>query len=307
MNDTATASKAPKEIYESNKLAKRLRRLVGQAIGDFEMIRDGDKVMVCLSGGKDSYALLDILLDLRQRAPVSFEIVAVNLDQKQPGFPEHVLPQYLTARGVPYLIAEQDTYSVVKRVIPEGKTMCSLCSRLRRGVLYRVAGELGATRIALGHHRDDILETFFLNMFYGGKLKAMPPKLVSDDGRHVVIRPLAYCEEADLAAFAELRAFPIIPCTLCGSQENLQRKAVKAMLRDWEKRYPGRIQTILRSLQDIRPSHLLDRTLFDFAAVAPTGSEVPDGDKAFDIKAEACEPALTSLSAERIAIVELSK
>ena len=272
----------PKAVYEANKLAKRLRRLVGQAIGDYSMIAEGDKVMVCLSGGKDSYALLDILLSLKERAPVAFDIVAVNLDQKQPGFPEHVLPQYLEARGVPYLIAEQNTYSVVKRLIPEGKTMCSLCSRLRRGVLYRVAGELGATKIALGHHRDDIMETFFLNMFHGGKLKAMAPKLVSDDGRHVVIRPLAYCEEHDLAAYAELREFPIIPCTLCGSQENLQRKQVKAMLREWEKRHPGRVENIVRSLQNVSRSHLLDRALFDFAGVAATGHPDPQGDTAFD-------------------------
>ena len=272
-----------KQAYESNKLAKRLQRLVGQAIGDFGMISEGDKVMVCLSGGKDSYALLDILLSLQARSPVRFEIVAVNLDQKQPGFPAHVLPEYLESRGVPYRIVEQDTYSVVKRVIPEGRTMCSLCSRLRRGALYRVAGELGATRIALGHHRDDILETFFLNIFHGGKLKAMPPKLVSDDGRHVVIRPLAYCEEADLEAYAALRAFPLIPCTLCGSQENLQRKHVKAMLRDWEKRFPGRVENIFRSLGSVTPSHLLDRTRFDFLGVAPTGQMEPDGDKALDI------------------------
>jgi tRNA 2-thiocytidine biosynthesis protein TtcA len=276
----------PKEIYEANKLAKRLRRLVGQAIADYDMIGEGDKVMVCLSGGKDSYALLDVLLSLRERAPVSFDLVAVNLDQRQPGFPEHVLPQYLESRGVPYRIAVQDTYSVVKRVIPEGKTMCSLCSRLRRGVLYRVAGELGATRIALGHHRDDILETFFLNMFHGGKLKAMPPKLVSDNGRHVVIRPLAYCEESDLAAYAELRQFPIIPCTLCGSQENLQRKHVKAMLQEWQKRHPGRVENILRSVQSVSRSHLLDRDLFDFAAVEATGRPDPDGDKAIDINEE---------------------
>lgn len=272
----------PKVVYESNKLVKRLRRQVGQAIADFGMIQEGDKVMVCLSGGKDSYALLDILLHLRSRAPVEFDIVAVNLDQKQPGFPEHVLPDYLSRLGVPFRIEEQDTYSIVKRVIPEGKTMCSLCSRLRRGVLYRVAQELGATKIALGHHRDDILETFFLNMFYGGKLKAMPPKLVSDDGLNVVIRPLAYCEEQDLEAYAELRRFPIIPCTLCGSQETLKRKEVKALLREWQKKYPGRIETMLTSIQNVRPSHLLDRELFDFTGVRPTGKAVAEGDTAFN-------------------------
>ena len=279
---TPRSNRKRKESYESNKLAKRLRRLVGQAIADFDMIRDGDKVMVCLSGGKDSYALLDILLHLRSRAPIGFEIVAVNLDQKQPGFPEHVLPEYLTQLGVPFHIEGQDTYSIVKRVVPEGKTMCSLCSRLRRGVLYRVAQELGASKIALGHHRDDILETFFLNMFYGGKLKAMPPKLVSDDGRNVVIRPLAYCEERDLEAFAELRQFPIIPCTLCGSQETLKRKEIKTLLRDWAQRYPGRIETMLTSIQNVRPSHLLDRSLFDFGAVRASGTPVADGDTAFD-------------------------
>jgi tRNA 2-thiocytidine biosynthesis protein TtcA len=285
MTETIEIQK-PKQAYEANKLAKRLRRLVGQAIADYDMIRDGDKVMVCLSGGKDSYALLDILMNLRERAPISFDIVAVNLDQRQPGFPEHVLPEYLDALGVPYRIAVQDTYSVVKRVIPEGKTMCSLCSRLRRGVLYRVAGELHATKIALGHHRDDILETFFLNMFYGGKLKAMPPKLVSDDGRNVVIRPLAYCEESDLEAYAKLRRFPIIPCTLCGSQESLKRKQVKAMLHEWEKRQPGRVENILRSLQSVTPSHLLDRSRFDFSAVVATGKPDPDGDKGLDMKEE---------------------
>ena len=285
MNDIAIQPipvSKPKAAYESNKLAKRLRRQVGQAIADFDMIRDGDKVMVCLSGGKDSYALLDILLRLRSHAPIHFDIVAVNLDQKQPGFPGHVLPEYLTRLGVPFHIENQDTYSIVKRVIPEGKTMCSLCSRLRRGVLYRVAQELGATKIALGHHRDDILETFFLNMFYGGKLKAMPPKLVSDDGRNVVIRPLAYCEEGDLEAYAALRQFPIIPCTLCGSQATLKRKEVKAMLREWEKRHPGRVETILTSIQNVRPSHLLDRGLFDFSAVQAAGEAVAEGDTAFD-------------------------
>lgn len=276
------AADTRKAVYEANKLAKRLRRLVGQAIGDYGMIAPGDKVMVCLSGGKDSYALLDILMHLRDRAPVPFDLVAVNLDQKQPGFPADVLPAYLTKIGVLYRIVEQDTYSVVKRVIPEGKTMCSLCSRLRRGVLYRVAGELGATKIALGHHRDDIIQTFFLNLFYGGQLKAMPPKLVSDDGRHVVIRPLAYCEEKDIARYAALREFPLIPCTLCGSQENLQRKAVKAMLHEWDKRYPGRVDTILTSLQNARPSHLLDRALHDFASIAADGVPHPEGDRAFD-------------------------
>lgn len=271
-----------KDAYEANKLEKRLRRLVGQAIADYEMIGPGDRVMVCLSGGKDSFGLLDVLLKLREIAPVAFEVVAVNLDQRHPGFPEHVLPEYLRALEVPFHIEVQDTHSIVKRVIPEGRTMCSLCSRLRRGVLYRVARELGATRIALGHHRDDILETFFLNLFFGGKLKAMPPKLVSDDGQHVVIRPLAYVTEADLARYADVRRFPIIPCDLCGSQENLQRRQVKAMLREWEKRYPGRAATIFRSLANAQPSHLLDPSLFDFRGIAPTG--VPDtaGDRAFD-------------------------
>jgi tRNA 2-thiocytidine biosynthesis protein TtcA len=253
-----------KLAYEEAKLAKRLRRQVGEAIADFNMIEEGDKVMVCLSGGKDSHGLLDILLSLQEKAPLRFELVAVNLDQKQPGFPAEVLPAYLQSRDVPFRIVEQDTYSVVKRVIPEGGTMCSLCSRLRRGVLYRVAGELGATKIALGHHRDDVLATFFLNLFHGGQLKAMPAKLRSDDGRHVVIRPLVYAAEADLAAYAEARRFPIIPCTLCGSQDNLQRKNIGAMLREWDKQHPGRIESILRAMTEVRPSHLLDRKLFDF-------------------------------------------
>jgi len=253
--------------YEAGKLAKRIRRQVGEAIADFGMIEEGDRVMVCLSGGKDSHALLDVLLSLREKSPVGFELVAVNLDQKQPGFPADVLPRYLEARGVPYKIVEQDTYSVVKRVIPEGKTMCSLCSRLRRGALYRAATEVGATKLALGHHRDDILATFFLNLFHGGQLKAMPAKLRSDDGQHVVIRPLAYVAEADLAAYAEQKAFPIIPCTLCGSQDNLQRKLVGEMLAEWEKRNPGRIESIVRALTEVRPSHLLDRKLYDFSAL----------------------------------------
>jgi tRNA 2-thiocytidine biosynthesis protein TtcA len=271
-----------KQRLEANKLEKRLCRLAGQAIADFDMIGAGDRVMVCLSGGKDSYGLLDVLLKLRQRAPIDFDIVAVNLDQKHPGYPAQVLPDYLKSLGIEFLIAEQDTYSVVKRLIPEGKTMCSLCSRLRRGVLYRLAGELGATRIALGHHRDDILETFFLNLFFGGKLKAMPPKLGSDDGKHVVIRPLAYVKEKDLARYAEVRAFPIIPCDLCGSQDQLQRKQVKQLLRQWEKEFPGRVETVFNSLQRVTPSHLLDRELFDFPAVSAAGIPAEDGDKAFD-------------------------
>ena len=256
---------------EANKLSKRLHRLVGQAIADFSMIGAGDRVMVCLSGGKDSYAMLDVLLALRERAPVPFEIVAVNLDQRQPGFPAHVLPDYLKQLGVAFHIETQDTYTTVKRVIPEGKTMCSLCSRLRRGILYRVADELGATRIALGHHRDDILETFFLNLFYGGQLKSMPPKLVSDDGRHVVIRPLAYVPEQDLIDWSQIRRYPIIPCNLCGSQANLKRRETKELMREWEKRFPGRIDTIFGALGRVTPSHLLDRSQFDFGAIGSTG------------------------------------
>lgn len=271
-----------KIAYENNKLHKRLCRQVGQAIGDFNMIEDGDKVMVCLSGGKDSYALLDILLTLRERAPIRFDIIAVNLDQKQPNFPAHILPEYLTRLGVPFHIENQDTYSIVKRVIPEGKTTCSLCSRLRRGILYRVADELGATKIALGHHRDDIMETFFLNMFFGGKLKGMPAKLQSDDGKHIVIRPLAYVKEEDSTRYAEAKKFPIIPCDLCGSQENLQRKQIKGMLREWEKKFPGRVDNIFASLSTVAPSHLMDGKLFDFVGLTATGMADPNGDIAFD-------------------------
>src|SRR5690348_10398493 len=258
---------AKKLSVNQKKLEKRLRHGVGKAIQDFNMIEAGDRVMVCLSGGKDSYTLLDVLLKLRESAPVEFEILAVNLDQKQPGFPEEVLPKYLTEVGVPFHILEQDTYSVVKRVVPEGKTTCGLCSRLRRGALYSFAAENGITKIALGHHRGDILETFFLNLFYGGKLRAMPPKLLSDDGKHVVIRPLAYVEEADIAKYAALREFPIIPCNLCGSQEHLQRKAVKAMLQEWERKFPGRISTIFSALSAVVPEHLLDPRQFDFQSL----------------------------------------
>lgn len=271
-----------KQKYSFNKLQKRLRRNVGKAIADFSMIEDQDKVMVCLSGGKDSYTMLDILLFLQKIAPITFDIVAVNLDQKQPGFPEHVLPEYLKSLGVDYQIVEEDTYSIVKDKIPEGKTTCSLCSRLRRGILYRTATELGATKIALGHHRDDMLETLFLNMFHGGKLKSMPPKLVSDDGKHIVIRPLAYCTENDIEKYSTAVGFPIIPCNLCGSQENLQRQNIKHMLQDWNKRFPGRIESMFRAIQNVAPSHLLDRGLHDFDAVTRTDGPVEDGDTAFD-------------------------
>jgi tRNA 2-thiocytidine biosynthesis protein TtcA len=263
----STSARTRRDAHEMQKLSKRLRRLVGQAIADYRMIEHGDKVMVCLSGGKDSYTLLDILIDLQRRAPVDFELVAVHLDQKQPGYDPEVLPRYLAQVGVPWTILEQDTYSVVQRVVPEGKAMCGLCSRLRRGALYTYAAENGITRIALGHHRDDIVETLFLNLFYGAKLAAMPPKLKSDDGRNILIRPLAYCPEADIAAYAEARGFPIIPCNLCGSQEGLQRQVVKDLLQDWERRYPGRIETIFRSLTHVRPSQLADRSLFDFGAL----------------------------------------
>ncbi len=260
-----TESSIRKERLETNKLHKRLRRNVGTAIADYNMIEEGDKVMVCLSGGKDSYCMLDILLHLQKTAPISFEIVAVNLDQKQPGFPPEVLPNYLTQIGVPFHILEKDTYSVVTEVIPEGKTYCSLCSRLRRGSLYGFAQQIGATKIALGHHRDDIIETLFLNMFYGGKLKAMPPKLLSDDKQNMVIRPLAYCKEEDLVSYTELKQFPIIPCNLCGSQDGLQRQVIKDMLVQWEKQHPGRMETIFASIKNVAPSQLADTDLFDFA------------------------------------------
>ncbi len=272
-----------KQIYNLNKLHKRLRREVGKAIADFNMIEEGDRVMVCLSGGKDSYTLLDILLNLKLNAPVNFEIVAVNLDQKQPGFPEEVLPTYLQQLGVEYKIVEENTYGIVKEKIPEGKTTCSLCSRLRRGILYRTATELGATKIALGHHRDDMLETLFLNMFYGGKMKSMPPKLISDDGKQIVIRPLAYCREKDIARYAEAKQFPIIPCNLCGSQPNLQRQVIKEMLQQWDRQYPGRIETMFSALQNIVPSHLCDAKLFDFKSIQRgVLLENIEGDIAFD-------------------------
>jgi tRNA 2-thiocytidine biosynthesis protein TtcA len=257
-------SNKPKEKLELNKLQKRLRRLTGQAIADFNMIEEGDKVMVCLSGGKDSYTMLEILRNLQASAPINFSIVAVNLDQKQPGFPEHILPAYLEEVGVDFHILERDTYSIVKEIIPEGKTTCGLCSRLRRGSLYGFAEEIGATKIALGHHRDDILETLFLNMFFGGKMKSMPPKLLSDDGKHIVIRPLAYCKEKDIETFSVMKEYPIIPCNLCGSQENLQRQVVKDMLKKWEQEFPGRTETMFTAMQNVVPSHLADKELFDF-------------------------------------------
>jgi len=271
-----------REKFEANKLSKRLRRLVGDAIVDYGMIGEGDRVMVCLSGGKDSYGMIDVLMALQEKAPVSFELIAVNLDQKQPGYPEDVLPNYLAALGVNFRIVEQDTYSIVKRLVPEGQTMCSVCSRLRRGILYSVASEIGATRIALGHHRDDMVQTLFLNMFFGGRMKGMPAKLVSDDGRHVVIRPLAYVAERDLARWAAEREFPIIPCNLCGSQQNLQRVRIGEMLRAWERDDPGRIDRIFDAMARVVPSHLMDRKLFPFAGLQPTGVADADGDRAFD-------------------------
>ena len=279
----ATARKAAAKVeFENNKLSKRLHRQVGQAIAEFNMIEPGDKVMVCLSGGKDSYALLDILMSLRQRAPIQFDLIAVNLDQKQPGFPEHVLPEYLTRVGVPFHIENQDTYSIVKRLIPEGKTLCSLCSRLRRGILYRVAGELGCTKIALGHHRDDMVVTLLMNMFFGSKMKGMPPKLVSDNGQHIIIRPLAYVAETDLERWARVQQYPIIPCSLCGSQENLQRAQIKSMIREWDRQHPGRIDNMFTAMGSIVPSHMMDRNLYPFTTLKAHGQPDPQGDKAFD-------------------------
>ena len=276
------AAKTAKIERETHKLEKRLCRQVGQAISDFNMIEASDRIMVCMSGGKDSYGMLDILMKMKARAPVDFTLVAVNLDQKQPGFPAEVLPNYLKNLGIEFHIETQDTYSIVKDKIPEGKTMCSLCSRLRRGILYRVARELKCNKLALGHHRDDMLQTFFLNMFFGGKLKGMPPKLVSDNGEFMVIRPLAYVAETDLQRWATHRQFPIIPCTLCGSQENLQRQVVGNMLRDWQKKHPGRIENMFAALQNVVPSHLMDHQLHDFKNLQITGVASEDGDKAFD-------------------------
>jgi len=294
-----------REKYEADKLAKKLRHYTGDAIHDFGMIEAGDKVMVCVSGGKDSLALLDILMSLQRNAPIDFELIAVNLDQKQPGFPAHILPEYFQSVGVPYKIVERDTYSIVKRLIPEGATTCSLCSRLRRGILYSTATELGCTKIALGHHRDDLLETLFLNMFYGGKLKSMPPKLVSDDGKHIVIRPLAYCREKDLERYAAIKEFPIIPCDLCGSQPNLQRKVIKTMLEEWDRKFPGSRESMLRALQNVVPSHLADHRLYNFKDLKTQDTPFEDGDIAFDeecgvselmlpLRAKTGQPAETS-------------
>lgn len=285
---------ARQDRLEFNKLQKRLRRLVGTAIIDYNMIEEGDKVMVCLSGGKDSYTMLDILLSLQKTAPIDFELVAVNMDQKQPGFPEHVLPEYLTALGVPFHIIEKDTYSIVKEIIPEGKTTCGLCSRLRRGTLYDFAAEIGATKVALGHHRDDIIETLFLNMFYGGKLKAMPPKLLADDKRNILIRPLAYCSEADIIEFAEMKGFPIIPCNLCGSQENLQRQVIKDMLHAWEKQYPGRTETLFSAIKNVSPSQLADTNLFNFSDLRADKNATPqaEADKCASVEIFTPNPGL---------------
>lgn len=293
-----------KAKYNLNKLQKRLRRFTGQAIADFNMIEEGDRIMVCLSGGKDSYTLLDILQNLQRSAPVNFELFAINLDQKQPGFPEHVLPEYLESLGIEYKIVEEDTYSIVKDKIPEGKTTCSLCSRLRRGILYRTAKEMGATKIALGHHRDDMIETMFLNMFYGGKLKGMPAKLLSDDGQHMVIRPLAYCKEKDIVKYAEAREFPIIPCNLCGSQENLQRKHIKAMLNEWDKTHPGRVETIFTSMQNVVPSHLADPSIFNFAELNKD-SQIDEGDIALDKPDVPAVPVGLEIDEQDVNVIQL--
>jgi tRNA 2-thiocytidine biosynthesis protein TtcA len=271
-----------REKSEADKLAKRLRHYTGDAIAEFNMIEDGDRIMVCVSGGKDSLALLDILMALQRYAPVKFHLIAVNLDQKQPGFPGHILPAYFESVGVPYKIVERDTYSVVKRLIPEGETTCSLCSRLRRGILYSTADELGCNKIALGHHRDDLLETLFLNLFYGGTIKSMPPKLVSDDGKHMVIRPLAYCRERDILQYAKNKQFPIIPCDLCGSQPNLQRQVIKGMIQEWDKKFPGRTDVMFRALKNVVPSHLADPKLFDFKGLKTQDTPYEGGDIAFD-------------------------
>jgi tRNA 2-thiocytidine biosynthesis protein TtcA len=296
-------AKAIKIERETHKLEKRLCRQVGQAISEFNMIEEGDRIMVCMSGGKDSYGMLDILMKMKQRAPVNFELIAVNLDQKQPGFPAEILPEYLGKLGIPFHIETQDTYSIVKDKIPEGKTMCSLCSRLRRGILYKVAGQLKCNKLALGHHRDDMLQTFFLNMFFGGKLKGMPPKLLSDNGEFMVIRPLAHVAEADLTRWAEHRQFPIIPCTLCGSQENLQRKQIGNMIRDWQKKFPGRIENMFAALQNVVPSHLMDAQLHNFKNLQITGKPDPDGDKAFD--EESFEAPNVMASLQGVQVVQL--
>lgn len=293
-----------KAKYNLNKLQKRLRRFTGQAIADFNMIEEGDRIMVCLSGGKDSYTLLDILQNLQRSAPVNFELFAINLDQKQPGFPEHILPEYLESLGIEYKIVEEDTYSIVKDKIPEGKTTCSLCSRLRRGILYRTAKEMGATKIALGHHRDDMIETMFLNMFYGGKLKGMPAKLLSDDGQHMVIRPLAYCKEKDIVKYAEAKEFPIIPCNLCGSQENLQRKHIKAMLNEWDKTHPGRVETIFTSMQNVVPSHLADPSIFNFAELNKD-SQIDEGDIALDKPDVPAVPVGLEIEEQDVNVIQL--
>lgn len=293
-----------KAKYNLNKLQKRLRRFTGQAIADFNMIEEGDRIMVCLSGGKDSYTLLDILQNLQRSAPVNFELFAINLDQKQPGFPEHILPEYLESLGIEYKIVEEDTYSIVKDKIPEGKTTCSLCSRLRRGILYRTAKEMGATKIALGHHRDDMIETMFLNMFYGGKLKGMPAKLLSDDGQHMVIRPLAYCKEKDIVKYAEAKEFPIIPCNLCGSQENLQRKQIKAMLNEWDKTHPGRVETIFTSMQNVVPSHLADPSIFNFAELNKD-SQIDEGDIALDKPDVPAVPVGLEIEEQDVNVIQL--